>query len=94
MVEFKKEKIPLSYVNAFEEPVSAWGNQPNLVRNSMKKLAEHVDRMDYAYELPVLHRAFFAPRFNEDHPKACESFAQFSGLTEACVSWLKEDDGK
>ena len=58
MVECKAEKIPLSYVNAFEEPVSSWGSQPNLVKNSIQKLADHVDCMDKAYELPVLRRQF------------------------------------
>lgn len=94
MVECKADKIPLSYVNAFEEPVSAWGNRPDLVKNSIKKLTEHVDCMDKAYELPVLHRAFFAPRFAEIHPEACEHFYQFSTLTKACTSWLQEDDSQ
>ncbi|MBR6186631.1 MAG: type I-E CRISPR-associated protein Cas7/Cse4/CasC [Clostridia bacterium] len=92
MVECKKDKIPLSYVNAFEEPVSAWGNRPDLVKNSVKKLAEHVDCMDHAYELPVLHRAFFAPRHAELHPASCEQFSQFSSLARACAEWLEEDD--
>lgn len=92
MVECKKDKIPLSYVNAFEEPVSAWGNQPNLVKKSIEKLTAHVDCMDHAYELPVCHRAFFAPRFGETHPKACEVYDQFSALAQACAGWLQEDD--
>ena len=91
MVECKTDKIPLSYVNAFEEPVSAWGNRPDLVKNSVKKLTEHVDCMDKAYELPVLHRAFFAPRFAEIHPASCEEYSQFSALAQACAGWLKED---
>ena len=92
MVECKKDKIPLSYVNAFEEPVSAWGNRPDLVKNSVKKLTEHVDCMDHAYELPVLHRAFFTPRFADIHPESCEQFSQFSALTKTCTNWLHEDD--
>ena len=92
MVECKKDKIPLSYVNAFEEPVSAWGSQPNLVRISMKKFTEHVDCMDEAYELPVVHRAYFAPRFTDIHPGQCEEYKQFSAMMKACVEWLKEDE--
>lgn len=92
MVECKKDKIPLSYVNAFEEPVSAWGNQPNLVKKSIEKLTAHVDCMDHAYELPVLHRAFFAPRFTGAQPKACDVYDQFTALAKACAEWLKEDD--
>ena len=94
MVECKTQKIPLSYVNAFETPVSAWGNQPNLVKNSIKKLVEHIDCMDFTYELPILHRAFFTPRYKEDHPKECEIFEQFSSLTQACGQWFKEDDNQ
>ena len=92
MLECKKDKIPLSYVNAFEEPVSAWGNHPDLVKNSVKKLVEHVDCMDHAYELPVLHRAFFAPRFLEFHPASCTQFDQFSSLAHTCAEWLQEDE--
>ncbi len=92
MVECKKDKIPLSYVNAFEEPVSSWGNQPNLVTNSIKKLVGHVDCMDQAYELPVLHRAFFAPRYTGDKPGKGEEFGKLSALSDACADWLKEDD--
>ena len=94
MVECKKDKIPLSYVNAFEEAVSTWGSQPNLVKNSLEKLIDHVDCMDHAYELPVLHRAFFAPRFSERHPQKCDVFGQFAAMTKACSEWLQEEDVK
>lgn len=92
MLECKADKIPLSYVNAFEEPVSSWGSQPNLVKNSLVRLVNHVNCMDHAYELPVLHRAFFAPRFADVHPDVCETFDQFSAMAQACATWLKEDD--
>lgn len=92
MVECKKDKIPLSYVNAFEEPVSTWGGAPNLVKNSMEKLVNHVNCMDNAYELPVVHRAFFAPRFIDQKPDKCDVFSQFSALAESCAHWLQEDE--
>ena len=91
MVECKKDKIPLSYVNAFEEPVSAWGSHPNLVKNSIEKLASHVDCMDNAYELPVLHRFFFAPRYTDVHPASCDMYTRFSDMAAACTAWLQED---
>ena len=94
MVECKKDKIPLSYVNAFEEPVGAWGSQPNLVRNSIRKFADYVDCMDQAYELPVLHRAFFAPRFADQHPAKCDEYKQFSAVTGKCAEWMNEDEQK
>lgn len=94
MVECKKDKIPLSYVNAFEEPVSAWGSQPNLVKSSMKKFTEHVDCMDLAYELPITHRAYFAPRFADVHPAQCDEYKQFAAMMKACEEWIEKDDLK
>ena len=91
MIECKKDKIPLSYVNAFETPVKAWGNQPNLVKNSVEQFVSHVDCMDCAYELPVMHRAYFAPRFSDVKPASCDSYDRFSALTAACAEWIKED---
>lgn len=92
MVECKRDKIPLSYVNAFEVPVATWSNHPEIVKNSIDKLVEHVNCMDFAYQLPVLHRAFFAPRFKEQHPNTCEVYEQFSSIMKECVNWLQEDD--
>ena len=91
MIECKKDKIPLSYVNAFEEPVTTWGSQPNLVQNSIRKFTEHVNCMDQGYELPIMHRAFFAPRFPDLHPETCDEYKQFSALTKACSEWMAED---
>ena len=91
MVECKKDKIPLSYVNAFETPVRAWGSQPNLVKNSLEQFSKHVDCMDKAYELPVLHRAYFAPRF-EEKPEKCDVYERFSAMISACGTWIKEDE--
>ena len=94
MVEFKKNKIPLSYVNAFEEPVTVWGSQPNLVQNSIRKFSDHVNMMDQAYELPILHRVIMVPRFPDIHPEKCNDCRQFSEMAECCVAWLDEDDHK
>lgn len=94
MVECKKDKIPLSYVNAFETPVKSWGSQPDLVKNSLEQFVKHVDCMDKAYELPVEHRAYFAPRFDAIKPEKCELFGQFSALVGACAEWVKEDGSK
>lgn len=91
MVECKRDKIPLSYVNAFETPVPVWGNHPDIVANSVKKLAEYVNRMDCAYELPILHRAWFAPGHAQDIPKFCEKYEKMSDLTNACAMWMREE---
>ena len=92
MVECKQEKIPLSYVNAFEVPVASWSGQPNIVKKSIDQFVDHVDCMDAAYELPVQHRAFFAPRYKDHSPKTCEVFEKFSAMAETCAKWLHEDE--
>ena len=93
MVECKKDKIPLSYVNAFEEPVNAWGSSPRIVKNSIDKLIRQVNVMDNAYELPVLHRACFAPAYEEKQSLAQgEWMDKFSQVAQVCVNWLNEVD--
>lgn len=94
MVEFKKDKIPLSYVNAFEEPVHTWGNNPRIVYNSVRALFDHVSKMDAAYSLPVAHRGYFAPRFNELSLDKGDCFASFDEMVNNCIAWMNEVDGK
>lgn len=94
MIECKKDKIPLSYVNAFETPVAAWGDQPQVVTGSICKLLSHVDCMDKAYELPVLHRLCFAPGFeNRQILEQGEWTERFAQMGECCKTWLSEVDG-
>lgn len=92
LVECKRDKIPLSYVNAFEEPVPTWGSNPQVIRNSVKRLVDHIDVMDNAYALPILHRACFGPRFKEMGPAKGERFDSFEQLLSACVKWMNEGD--
>ena len=92
MIECKQDKIPLSYVNAYEIPVATWGSNPRIVENSIKRLAEHVDSMDNAYSLPVLARGWFAPRYAEIKPMSCKSYAKFTDLIKACVAWTRGED--
>lgn len=92
LVECKKDKIPLSYVNAFEEPIPTWGSNPQVIRNSVKRLSDHVDVMDNAYALPILHRACFAPRFKELGPTKGERVDSFDQMLSACVEWMNEGD--
>ena len=91
IIECKKEKIPLSYVNAFEVPVPTWGSRPNIVENSVKRLAEHVNQMDNAYGLPVLHRAWFASRYKDICPENCEEYNSLPALMEVCAAWMNEE---
>jgi len=93
MVECKEDKIPLSYVNAFEEPVAAWGSDPRIVKNSISRLLTQVNDMDNAYELPVLHRVCFAPSYEEkENSVQGEWRDKFSQVAQACAEWLSEVD--
>ena len=88
-LEWKQDKIPLSYVNAYEVPVPTWGSNPRVVENSVKRLAEYMDCMDQAYSLPILGRGWFSPRFSEIQPASCKRFANYNDLLEECVSMVR-----
>lgn len=88
MVECKQQKVPLSYANAFAEPVSL--REGHVVRDSIKKLASEVDLMDGAYALSIEHRAWMALR-GDKKPLACETFQCLPDLVQACAKWVERD---
>lgn len=90
MIECKQDKIPLSYVNAFETPVATWGSNPQIVKNSVQAFVKHVDCMDAAYELPVKHRVYFAPRFKDIKPEKCELTGKLNDVLASAATWYKE----
>ena len=89
VIEWKQDKIPLSYVNAYETPVPTWGSNPKVVENSVKRLAEFVDCMDQAYSLPVLERGWFSPRFSDIQPARCKRFVNYNDLLAECASMIR-----
>lgn len=89
MIECKKDKIPLSYVNAFEVPVPVWGSNPRVVENSIRKLSEHVDCMDKAYSLDITARGWFTPRYPDIQPGKCTRYESYNELVKACLSWVR-----
>lgn len=90
MVECKKNKVPLSYVNAFETPIKTWGSNPEIVKNSIAAFTKHVDCMDAAYELDIDHRVFFAPRYSEAIPAKGEKAAKMSDMLDQVREWYEE----
>lgn len=90
VVERKNDKIPLSYVNAFEEPVPTFGRNPRIVENSVKRLFDEIDRMDAAYGLEIANRAWLMPKFGEVASKKGEKVDSFGELTALVASWIKE----
>lgn len=88
MVECKREKIPLSYVNAYEEPVKLYGRNPQVVENSIRKLFDEVALMDDVYGLKVEHRAWLAPR-TQSNLENGERMERFEDLCAAVANWIE-----
>ena len=89
MIECKQDKIPLSYVNAFETPVPVWGSNPHVVETSIQRLADYVNTMDQAYGLPVQARGWFSPRYPDIKPAMCDSYRKYADLIAACAGWVR-----
>lgn len=87
MVECKEEKIPLSYANAYEDPVRTYDMNSSIVQGSIKKLFVTVDQMDKIYALPVKHRLYLVPRYQEMAPGIGTRCESFPALVEQLVSW-------
>ena len=90
LVECKQDKIPLSYVNAFEDPVTPYGGR-GIVTKSVERLSAHVAAMDAAYQLPVEHRAWMSPLQDLDESMQGERVASMPALLERVATWVKED---
>ena len=90
LVECKRDKIPLSYVNAFEDPVTPYGGQ-GIVTKSVARLSAHVAAMDAAYQLPVEHRTWMSPLQDLDESMHGERVASMPALLERVAAWVKED---
>lgn len=87
LVECKRDKIPLSYANAYAEAVSRASRK--VVRDSIDKLVAEVNLMDQYYGCEVVHRGWMAVR-SENSPERCENFSGLDQLIEACATWAKE----
>ena len=58
LIECKDYPVPVSYANAFVKPVRAT-YENDLVEESVKRLAEHVNRIDEDFGLPLAKRYWF-----------------------------------
>ena len=90
LIECKDDKIPLSYVNAFEKPVGAFGNR-GIVEGSIEQLLRHVSEMDSAYQLPIRHRAWMIPHYDGDLSIHGTRVPSLPALVEALSGWMEED---
>lgn len=90
MVECKQDKIPLSYVNAFEKPVTLSMGR-SILENSIEKLSEHVRAMDTTYQLPVRHRVWVAPQVDDSIDMNGEKMVSLPDMLDAVAGWVEED---
>lgn len=95
LVECKRDKIPLSYVNAYEEPVATYGQRPQIVQNSIRKLFEEIETMDEVYQLKVEHRAWLSAKKllpeTAAQLKQGEQVFSFEALCDAVAGWVEEE---
>jgi len=94
-VELKKEKIPVSYANAFVQTARAgWTGegserrQANLVEDSVRKLVKEINNTVRKYDIEVSERLWFIA--DDDHPSpeaagVCENFRILRERLEALV---------
>lgn len=86
MVECKEKKVPVSLVNAFVEPVQG----RDVVKESVKKLADETDMLSKDFGLPVRERLWFCVDKYPIHPEcATKLCATFPELVEAAAALLK-----
>ena len=83
-VEIKEKKIPVSYVNAFADPVP-FHSHCRLIEESIKRLSEEIDRIHKGYGLEVKKRLWFSPRVTDYKPLcATASVASLEELLKMC----------
>ena len=85
LVECREQKIPVSLVNAFTEPV--WGS--NLVADSISRLAAEADMLQRNFGLPTLKRLWFCvDKYTQTPPAEAEVCAGFPELVEKAAAAL------
>ena len=91
LVECKREKVPVSLVNAFAKPVrpeNANGN--DLVRGSIQRLCAEVDSIQRSFGLKVDKRLWFCQDRYEEKPESeCSVCATLPELLDAVTAMLE-----
>ena len=90
LVECKRDKVPLSYVNAYEDPVATYGQRPRIIESSISKLFNEIETMDEVYRLKVEHRIWMAPK-TDSTLKDAERIGNIDALCKALEGWLEEE---
>lgn len=90
LVECKKDKVPVSLVNAFVKP-AAPGQNGDLVQSSIQSLVRQADAMDQGFGLPVEKRLWFCvdPYRDIQPPAEAVVCKNFSDLVDQVEQTLK-----
>lgn len=76
LVELRDRKVPVSYANAFVNPVTA-GRGEDLVQRSISAFTEHVELLTRKFSLPRVARLWFTTRDAAlEGARACETFEE------------------
>ncbi|NMC28006.1 MAG: type I-E CRISPR-associated protein Cas7/Cse4/CasC [Syntrophomonadaceae bacterium] len=87
-VEIKKEKIPVSYANAFVKPAYA-GRESNLIDDSILKLVKEIDRIDDKFDIPLQKRLWFCTE-EVAAPSASQTLGRVAEVFDSVSNMLRE----
>lgn len=82
-LEKKKRKIPVSYVNAFEEPVRS-----NYSVESSKRLSAEIDKMDSKFDTGIEERLWMDVN-GAASPTNAQRISSFKELISIAASWIQ-----
>ena len=97
LVEVRPVKTPISYANAFVNPVQSSSSTGELVDQSIKQFCTHVDKLTQGFGLKTTHRLWYAPEHEWYAPSATnsEESRQTEGIhTAESLPKLLEEIGK
>lgn len=94
MIEVQDGNAPTyAYHGAYETPVKTYGQNPEIVKNSIAALVGYVDQQDAAFGdvRTIRNRAMFAPGYADElHPAKAQVIGSLGALTKTAVKWLEE----
>jgi CRISPR system Cascade subunit CasC len=86
LVEVRKQKMPVSYANAFVDPAVP-GTKRDLVAVSLERFAEYVERVTQKYSLSAVARLWFTTR--DQQVVGATSCRVFSDLLDRLIEVLE-----
>jgi CRISPR system Cascade subunit CasC len=81
LIEVRPTRSPVSYANAFANPVRPSASEGKLVSGSIAQLHKHAEKITEAYSLNATNRFWFAPDYEKDI-HGTQRVTKLSGLLE------------